>query len=73
VLAAFDATGLALLREEWEALHAHAGQRIRVRLADGRVIAGVPAGIADDGALRLRTRRRMRDLHAARVISARPA
>ena len=73
VLDAFDATGLAMLREEWEALHAHAGQRIRVRLADGRVIAGVPAGVADDGALRLRTRRRVRDLHAARVISARPA
>jgi len=73
VLDAFDATGLAMLREEWEALHAHAGQRIRVRLADGSVVAGVPAGVADDGALRLRTRRRVRALRSARVISARPA
>lgn len=71
VLDSFDARGLAALREEWEALHAHAGKRIRVRLADGRVLAGVPAGIADDGALRLRTRSGVRALHSARVVSAR--
>jgi len=71
VLDSFDASGLAALREEWEALHAHAGKRIRVRLADGSVLAGVPAGIADDGALRLRTRSGVRALHSARVVSAR--
>lgn len=72
-LEAFDERGLAALREEWEAMHAHAGQRIRVRLADGRVLAGFCAGVADDGALRLRTRAGLRSLHSGRVVSARPA
>ena len=72
VLQAFDASGLAVLREEWESMHAHAGQRIQVRLADGRVLAGVPAGLAEDGALRLRTRTGVRALHSGRVVTARP-
>ena len=71
VLDSFDASGLAMLREEWESMHAHAGQRIRMRLADGRVVAGIPAGIAEDGAMRLRTRSGVRALHSARVVSAR--
>ena len=71
VLDSFDAGGLAPLRDEWEALHAHAGRRIRVRLPDGRVLAGVSAGVADDGALRLRTRSGVRALHSARIVSAR--
>ncbi len=73
VLDAFDARGLAPLREEWEALHAHAGQRIRVRLADGRVLAGLSAGIEEDGALRLQTRGGIRALRSARVVSAGPS
>ena len=73
VLDSFDAAGLSLLREEWESLHAHAGQRIRLRLADGSVVAGIHAGLAEDGAMRLRTRNGVRALHSARVISARPA
>lgn len=72
-LDAFDASGFAALRGEWESLHAHAGQRLRMRLADGRVIAGTHAGIAEDGALRLRTRDGFRTLHSARIVSARPA
>jgi BirA family biotin operon repressor/biotin-[acetyl-CoA-carboxylase] ligase len=70
-LAAFAAHGVALLRDEWEAMHAHAGQRIRVRLADGRVLAGIAAGIAGDGALQLRTRRGLQDIHSARIVTAR--
>ena len=73
VLDSFDASGLSLLRGEWEALHAHAGHRIRLRLADGSVIAGVHAGVDADGAMRLRTRDGVRALHSARVVSARPA
>ena len=73
VLDSFDASGLALLRGEWESLHAHAGHRIRLRLADGSVVAGIHAGVAEDGAMRLRTRDGVRALHSARVISARPA
>jgi BirA family biotin operon repressor/biotin-[acetyl-CoA-carboxylase] ligase len=73
VLDSFDASGLSPLRPEWESLHAHAGQRIRLRLADGSVVAGIDAGVAEDGAMRLRTRAGVRALHSARVISARPA
>ena len=73
VLDSFDADGLSLLRLEWESLHAHAGQRIRLRLADGSVVAGIDAGVAEDGAMRVRTRDGVRALHSARVISARPA
>ena len=70
---AFEASGFAALRSEWEALHAHAGQRLRMRLADGRVLAGTHEGIAEDGALQLRTRDGLRTLHSARIVSARPA
>jgi BirA family transcriptional regulator, biotin operon repressor / biotin---[acetyl-CoA-carboxylase] ligase len=73
VLDSFDASGLAVLREEWESLHAHAGQRIRLRLADGSVVSGIHTGVAEDGAMCVRTRNGVRALHSARVLSARPA
>ena len=72
-LAAFEARGLDAVRREWEALDAHAGQRLRVRLADGRVVSGVAAGLAADGALQLRTRAGVRAVASGRVVSARAA
>jgi len=69
----FEARGLEPLRREWEKLDAHAGQRLRVRLADGRVMSGVARGLADDGALRLATRGGVRAVRSGRVVSARPA
>jgi BirA family biotin operon repressor/biotin-[acetyl-CoA-carboxylase] ligase len=69
----FDAVGLAGFRDEWEALHAYAGQRLRVRLAGGRVVAGVVDGLAEDGGLRLRTRSGVRAIRSGRVVSARVA
>jgi BirA family biotin operon repressor/biotin-[acetyl-CoA-carboxylase] ligase len=68
----FEAVGLEPTRAEWEALDAFAGQRLRVRLADGRVLAGVASGLAEDGGLRLRTARGIRTVHSARVLAARP-
>jgi BirA family transcriptional regulator, biotin operon repressor / biotin---[acetyl-CoA-carboxylase] ligase len=70
-LDAFEAGGLDALRAEWEAMDAHAGQRLRVRLADGRVMTGVAGGLAEDGALRLVTRRGVRAVRSGRVVSAR--
>ncbi len=70
---AFDAHGLAAFKQEWEAMHAYAGQRLRIRLADGRVLAGVADGLAEDGGLRLRTRTGMRAIRSGRVVSARAA
>jgi BirA family transcriptional regulator, biotin operon repressor / biotin---[acetyl-CoA-carboxylase] ligase len=68
----FEAAGLEPTRAEWEALDALAGRRMRVRLADGRVLAGVASGLAEDGALRLRTARGMRTVRSATVVAARP-
>ena len=72
-LAAFEAQGLEPLCAEWEAMDAHAGEQVRVRLADGRVVSGVARGLAADGALRLQTRAGVRALRSAQVLSARPA
>jgi BirA family transcriptional regulator, biotin operon repressor / biotin---[acetyl-CoA-carboxylase] ligase len=67
----FEARGLAPLAREWERLDAHAGQRMRVRLADGRVLTGVARGLAEDGGLRLQTRAGLRAVRSGRVLSAR--
>jgi len=72
-LRAFDAEGFAPFRGDWEELHAFAGMRLRVRLADGRVVAGVAAGLAADGALQVRTRTGLRTVRNGRVLLARSA
>ena len=69
-LRAFDTGGFEAFRGDWEALDAYAGRRLRVRLADGRVVAGRAAGLAADGALQLRTRRGLRTVRNGRVVSA---
>lgn len=69
----FEAQGLEPLRREWERLDAHAGQRLRVRLADGRTVTGLARGLAEDGGLRLATRSGVRAVRSGRVLSARPA
>jgi BirA family transcriptional regulator, biotin operon repressor / biotin---[acetyl-CoA-carboxylase] ligase len=72
-LHAFDARGFDASRADWEAMDAHSGRRLRVRLADGRVLTGVASGLAEDGGLRLRTRAGMRAIHSGRVLSSRAA
>ena len=72
-VAQFEKGGLEALRAEWEALHAHAGQRLRVRLADGRVMSGTAAGLAPDGALQIQTRQGVRAVRSGRIVSARAA
>jgi BirA family biotin operon repressor/biotin-[acetyl-CoA-carboxylase] ligase len=69
-LARFDESGFEALRAEWETMDAHAGQRLRVRLADGSSVTGIGAGLAPDGALRLRTRGGARDVRNGRIVSA---
>jgi BirA family biotin operon repressor/biotin-[acetyl-CoA-carboxylase] ligase len=69
----FEARGLEAVRSEWEAMDAHAGQRLRVRLADGRVVTGVASGLADNGALQLLTRKGLQSVTSGRVVSARAA
>jgi BirA family biotin operon repressor/biotin-[acetyl-CoA-carboxylase] ligase len=69
----FERQGLAPLRGRWEAMDAHAGQRLRVRLADGRVIRGVAGGLAQDGALQLVTRSGVQSVRSGRVVTTRAA
>src|SRR3954454_7528755 len=69
----FEAEGFAGARAEWEAMDAHVGQRLRLRLANGRSISGIGAGLAADGALRLLARSGERSVHSGRIVSARLA
>ncbi|HEV3008429.1 MAG TPA: biotin--[acetyl-CoA-carboxylase] ligase [Burkholderiales bacterium] len=69
----FEKHGLDALRGEWETMDAHAGQRLRVRLADGRTLSGIAAGLGTDGSLQLHTRQGMRAVTSGRVVSARAA
>jgi len=67
-LAAFAEHGLEALRAEWERLHAHAGKRLRIRLADGRVLTGIAHGLDGDGGLRLQTRAGLRAVKSGTVL-----
>lgn len=69
-LATWERLGLAGFAEDWRALHAYEGRRLRVRLADGRTVSGIAAGLAPSGALRLRTRGGLRDIADGRIVSA---
>jgi len=69
-LESFETAGLPAFAQAWRALHAHEGRRLRVRLADGRTVSGIAAGLAPGGALRLQTRRGMREVASGRILSA---
>jgi BirA family biotin operon repressor/biotin-[acetyl-CoA-carboxylase] ligase len=69
----FEAQGFAALRGQWQAMDINAGRRLRVRLADGKLVSGINDGIGHDGALRLATRAGVREVHSGRVVSSRPA
>ena len=70
-LEAYEQSGLPAFAADWRALHAHEGRRLRLRLADGRTVSGIAAGLAPSGALRLQTRSGTRDVASGRIISAR--
>lgn len=67
----FERAGLAAFAEDWRALHAYEGSRLRVRLRDGRTCSGIASGLAPDGALQLRTRSGLRAIADGSVLSAR--
>jgi len=72
-LETFNAQGLGPILREWERMDAHAGQRLRVRLAGGRVLTGLARGLDRDGGLRLETRTGLLAVHSGRILSARAA
>jgi len=67
---AFEAEGFEPARRDWETLHAHAGRRVKVRLANGRSVTGIAAGLDRDGALSLRTRGGLRSIRSGTVRTA---
>jgi BirA family biotin operon repressor/biotin-[acetyl-CoA-carboxylase] ligase len=69
-LETFEREGLRAFADDWRALHEFEGRRLRVRLADGRSLSGVAAGLAPSGALRLRTRAGLREVVDGRIVSA---
>jgi BirA family transcriptional regulator, biotin operon repressor / biotin---[acetyl-CoA-carboxylase] ligase len=69
----FERHGLDALRTEWESMDAYAGQRLRVRLADGRVMSGIASGLGRDGSLQIHTKNGVRAVTSGRVVSARAA
>jgi len=66
----FEMRGFEAARNDWQAMDAHAGLRLRVRLADGKVLSGMNSGLAADGALRVLTRGGLREVRSGRVVSA---
>jgi len=67
-LETFERAGLPPFMAEWAALHAHEGERLKVRLADGRTVSGLAEGIAATGALRLATARGVREIVSGRIV-----
>ena len=67
-LALFEREGLEPIRAQWERMHAHDGERVRVRLPDGRVVIGIARGLDADGGLRLDTRGGMRAVRSGRLL-----
>ena len=57
VLRRFADQGFAPLRQEWMARHAHQGRPVTLSSGAGKSMAGVAAGVAEDGALLLQTGR----------------
>ena len=66
----FDDAGFEAFREQWQAMHAHQGETLRVRTADGRIVAGIADGVASDGGLLLRTRHGVQCIYSGTVVRA---
>lgn len=72
VLQVFETRGFEALQQEWMDAHAYQGQPVRLLMPDGRMIHGVAAGVAGDGALLLTDAQGTRR-YAAGEISMRSA
>ncbi|MBV9191528.1 MAG: biotin--[acetyl-CoA-carboxylase] ligase [Betaproteobacteria bacterium] len=72
-LATLRARGLEPIVREWEQLDVHTGQRVRVRLADGRVLSGLARGLERDGSLRVETAEGVRAVYSGRILMGKKA
>ncbi|AXE29644.1 biotin--[acetyl-CoA-carboxylase] ligase [Chromobacterium phragmitis] len=67
VLADFDRDGFAPLREEWWALCAHRDAAVRLSFSHGEPVDGMAIGVADNGALQVKTAQGVRTFHIGEV------
>ncbi len=67
MLDTFARDGFAPLRDEWQQYHVHQERAVMLIMPDGRQVRGIAAGVADDGALLLRTAAGVRHFHSGEV------
>lgn len=67
MLTAFEQTGFAPLRLEWEGYHLHQDKAVAVMLPDGRTHHGIARGVGDDGALLFEQDATVRRLHSGEL------
>ena len=72
-LAMLRTSGLEPIVREWEQLDIHTGQRVRVRLADGRVLSGLARGLEHDGGLRVETAKGVHAVYSGRILMGKKA
>jgi len=72
VLGKFSVEGFAPFRREWDRMHAYQDRMVRLRMPDKSELEGEVEGIAEDGALMIKTRSGMRKFYGGE-LSLRPA
>lgn len=66
-LARYEREGFAAFRDGWLARHAHAGRRVAIMLGERKLSEGEAVGVAEDGALLLRSARGVERVHSGEV------
>jgi BirA family transcriptional regulator, biotin operon repressor / biotin---[acetyl-CoA-carboxylase] ligase len=66
-LARFEQEGFAAFQAEWQACHAHQGQRVSIQLNQDEAIVGTALGVDVLGALLLETAAGVRAMHSGEV------
>jgi BirA family biotin operon repressor/biotin-[acetyl-CoA-carboxylase] ligase len=72
VLSKFSNEGFAPFREEWDRMHAYQDRMVRLRMPDKTELEGKVEGVAEDGALMIKTRSGARKFYGGE-LSLRPA
>jgi len=72
VLGKFSGEGFAPFRQEWDRMHAYQARMVRLRMPDKTELEGKVEGVADDGALMIKTRSGTRKFYGGE-LSLRPA
>ncbi|HEV8645611.1 MAG TPA: biotin--[acetyl-CoA-carboxylase] ligase [Burkholderiales bacterium] len=72
VLRNFSDEGFAPFREEWDRMHAYQDRMVRLRMPDKTELEGKVEGVAEDGALMIKTRSGTRKFYGGE-LSLRPA